>query len=324
MNAEVELRMSDLVTWLRDRTADRDLEIVGCAPLVSGQSNLTYRLDSVGKRGARQSYLLRADPGVGLAPAYDLAAQFHLQRALAATAVPVPGVYWLESDLSVLGREFWVGEFVQVDAVPRLLPHDDPLAPARLQSFVETLTAVHNVDWRPLGIDRLVPTLRGEALQAVLARYLRRGADRLSGDDRRRFAAVLEWIDVNAPSHEARLTHGDCSLTNYLFRGARVVAVIDWELAALSDPLLDVAFYCSLIWRFREASEAERDAERREFLDRYGALAPYDAEQLAFWEVFVNCRNGLSWLAHPDVELAQAAFTAYRDRLISLLADVTT
>lgn len=179
----------------------------------------------------------------GILAPYDVARQFRVQRALAGTAVPVAPVLWLEETGDVVGVPFYFMARVPGETLPLFwYGGRNP----RLDAAAGALAAIHGVDWRACGLEFLRPAEVISPLAADLAPWQARM--RAAGLDREeRLAALIRWLRRNEPA-DARLAllHGDPNPGNYLCRGERVVAVLDWELAALGDPRSDLGFYAAL------------------------------------------------------------------------------
>ncbi len=211
-----------------------------------GQSNPTYRLHA-----ASGDIVLRRRPaGPVLPSAHQVDREFRVQRALHGTGVPVPQMHALCRDDAVIGSDFYVMEYrpgrVFFDArLPELPPEERG---AIFRSMADTIALLHAVDPGAVGLgDFGRPT---GYLQRQFARWSRQyrlsetvpipAMDRLIG-----------WLPDRLPeSGETRIVHGDLRLDNLLIHPTepRVVAVFDWELSTLGDPLSDLG-YNALAWR---------------------------------------------------------------------------
>ncbi|HEV2075910.1 MAG TPA: phosphotransferase family protein, partial [Thermoleophilaceae bacterium] len=171
--------------------------------------------------------------------------------AVAATDLRVPPVLAVCDDESVLGVPFYLMERVEgtviTDRVPDAL--DTPAERRRVaEELVQALAEMHAVDWRACGLEGFgKPT-------GYLERQLRRFAGLWEHNKTRELPAVAEvseWLGRNLPeSPPATIVHGDYRLGNTMFRHdapARLVAIFDWELATIGDPLADVG-YLSATW----------------------------------------------------------------------------
>lgn len=224
-----------------------DRQGLGTGPLRArrigeGQSNVTYLLERGGGR-----YVLRRPPRPPLPPsAHDMLREARLQLALAHAGARVPQVVAVCDDESVLGVPFYVMEYLQgVVLTDRLLTAlDTPPERRRIGvELVEALAELHGVDWVACGLGDF-----GRPA-GYLERQVRRFSALWEHNATRELPQVLElaeWLEANRPdSKEATVVHGDYRLGNVMLAStapARAVAVLDWELATIGDPLADVGY----------------------------------------------------------------------------------
>jgi aminoglycoside phosphotransferase (APT) family kinase protein len=251
--------------------------------------------------------------------------QFRLMQALAEhTDVPVPEMLWFEPDPSWFGSPFWIMKRVEGSA-PTDAPHYsvegwlcdlDPEEQSRVWwNGVAALAAVHNLDWRVLGLDRLDDPARGEpALEQQLTYYgesLRWAEAAEQGRPHEGARAALAWLQANRPASDparVTITWGDARLANLMFRDGEVVAVLDWEMVALGDPRIDLGW-----WLF--CDDALTRSAGRERLPGFAT----QAETVARWEELTG-RSGedLHWF----LVFAGLRFTVVMLRLGTLLHDM--
>jgi aminoglycoside phosphotransferase (APT) family kinase protein len=205
---------------------------LGEEPIGEGPSNVTYLV--------RGSYVLRRPPRPPLPPsAHDVLREAFLLRAVETTSVRVPRVLATCDDESVIGAPFYVMERVSGEVITSSLPAG--LDGASIGSeLVDALVEVHACDWQARGLEGYgKPT-------GYLERQLRRFGG-LWEHNRTRPVPVLErvtaWLVEHRPeSGPATIVHGDYRLGNTMFAGNRLVAIFDWELATIGDPLADVGY----------------------------------------------------------------------------------
>jgi aminoglycoside phosphotransferase (APT) family kinase protein len=214
-----------------------------------GRSNLTYRVRSA----AGASFVLRRPPlGHVLPTAHDMAREFRVLRGLGQTAVPAPRPIALCEDPGVNEVPFyvmtWCPGVVPGDHLPSGFAEREEERRRMSLAFVDTLVALHAVDFAAVGLGELG---RPDG-------YLRRQVRRWSQQWERSRTAPLPEVEELLRRLEAALpaspppaiVHGDYRLGNLTFDPAdpgRVVAVFDWEMATLGDPLADLG-YALVYW----------------------------------------------------------------------------
>ncbi|KHJ74443.1 MULTISPECIES: phosphotransferase family protein [Rhodococcus] len=267
------------------------------AELISGgKSNLTY-----GLRDEKSHWVLRRPPTTGLTPsAHDVAREFRITSALKGTGVPVaPTVAQCEDD-SVMGAPFTVVEFVD-GRVVRSKADLDALGDDEIDrcvgELVRIIAELHNVDFEAVGLGGLGRPDGYVTRQVKLwASQWGRVKTRELPDLERLHAALAESIPESpAPS----IVHGDYRIDNTILDPndpARVVAVVDWELSTLGDPLTDLAMMCVYrhpalddILGFPAAWSSERLPAADDLVQRYATASGRD---IADWNFYM----GLAYL----------------------------
>lgn len=206
-----------------------------------GQSNPTYRLDSAGA-----SYVLRRKPFGPLLPsAHAVDREHRLIAALHPTGFPVARPYALCTDDSVIGSMFYVMELVDGRSLADgSLPDETPETRAAMyRSLTTTLAGLHNVDHGAVGLgDYGRP---GNYFERQVGRWTKQYRASQT-DDIPEVEGLLEFLPRTVPAQSrTSIIHGDYRIDNALFEpdGARIKAVLDWELSTLGDPLADFTYY---------------------------------------------------------------------------------
>jgi aminoglycoside phosphotransferase (APT) family kinase protein len=216
-----------------------------CEPVGEGHSNLTYCI-----RRGEDAWVLRRPPRGPLPPsAHDVLREARLLTAVQDQEVRTPRVLAVCADETVIGAPFYVMERIEGDVIGRELPAALEHEGARIGTeLVDALVEIHAVDWRACGLEDFgKPT-------GYLDRQLRRFGG-LWEHNRTRELPVLDrvtaWLQQNVPSSPtATIVHGDYRLGNTMFAPgapARLVAIFDWELATIGDPLADLG-YLAATW----------------------------------------------------------------------------
>ena len=259
--------------------AAESVEIVNVRGMPAGASNDTVSFDAritVDGHVFELPLVLRPERPDGILAPYDVGRQFRVMRALAATAVPVPAVAWHQPALDVLGVPFYVMERVAGETLPLFWYGRSE----RLDVAAAALAAIHAVNWRAAGLDFLLPEMPGPLtpLDSELAAWRDR-ADRLRIGRAPLLVSLGGWLRENQPA-DARfaLLHGDPNPGNYLFRGERVVAVVDWEVAAIGDPRSDMGFYAALHTIFGGMPGADGRTLLSDAYERVTGAALHDLE----------------------------------------------
>jgi aminoglycoside phosphotransferase (APT) family kinase protein len=295
---------ADLRTRLERFLASRipDAEAVRLVDLersTEGFSQETFSFTADVTRGGatgRHAWVAKREPVAGLLDPYDLEPEFRVLHGLAGGPLPSPPAPWFERDPRVLDRPFYVMERLPGE-VPLPAAAPDGAGPfsdeerAQLGPVVaRTLAALHDVDWRARGFAFLGDPGPG---RAAAARELGRWEQRIAASGfppDPALAEALVWLRGHVPAcDEVTLVHGDYRLGNLLVvrdaDGIRLTGVLDWELVHLGDPLEDLAWCASSLWRagtpyasglllpeelaatYAAASGREIDAERLRFYD---------------------------------------------------------
>jgi aminoglycoside phosphotransferase (APT) family kinase protein len=224
---------------------------IGCGPLSverigEGHSNFTFLIT----RGDAR-VVLRRPPRPPLPPsAHDVLREARLLRALESTPVRVPRVL-ASSDETVLGVPFYVMEEMHGSVITSDIPAalDTEAERRRLaEELVDALVELHAVDWRACGLEGYgKPT-------GYLERQLRRFNGLWEFNKTRELPVVEEvadWLARHLPdSPESTIVHGDYRLGNVMVADdapGRLVAIFDWELSTIGDPLADVG-YLTVTW----------------------------------------------------------------------------
>jgi aminoglycoside phosphotransferase (APT) family kinase protein len=219
-----------------------DLEV---EPVGEGHSNVTY---SLRRDGAE--LVLRRPPRGPLPPsAHDVLREARVMTALAGRA-RVPAVLAVCDDPAVIGVPFYVMERVAGEVITSALPPALDAVDDRRRTgeeLVDALVEVHGVEWSAAGLEGFgKPT-------GYLERQLRRFLGLWEHNRTRDIPAVeavAGWLRDHLPeSGPATVVHGDYRLGNTMFAPdspARLVAIFDWEMATIGDPLADVGYLCAL------------------------------------------------------------------------------
>ncbi|UCE86896.1 MAG: phosphotransferase family protein [Deltaproteobacteria bacterium] len=290
-----------LERFLRSRIPQaQQVKVTGLRAHSEGFSQETFSFDaelSFGGRAERRSYVAKREPVAGLLEPYDLEPEFRVLHALSEDPLCSPPTLWFERDPAVLTRPFYVMERLPGDApVPGSRPDGSPpFSDAERQALapevVDALARIHAIDWKARGLAFLGAPEPGPA---AAERELGRWQERIRRSQLPAEPIVTEallWLRGNLPSTpEITLVHGDFRLGNWLVESVdaapRLSGVLDWELVHLGDPLEDVAWCVSPMWRARTPYAGALLPES-ELLDAYARASgrDVDAQRLKFYAV---------------------------------------
>ena len=275
-----------------------------------GHSNITFLITRDGER-----FVLRRPPRPPIPPsAHDVLREARLLSAVQDADVRTPPVLAACDDTSVIGCPFYVMEYIEGVVVTSQMPPalDTPEEKRRAgEELVDALAEVHGVDWRACGLEGYgKPT-------GYLERQLRRFNGLWEHNKTRELPIIQElsdWLATNMPdSPDSTIVHGDYRLGNVMLAHdapAQVIAIFDWELSTIGDPLADLG-YMTVTWAedsdpeetsFSSLSAVTRQEgfpTREELIARYeertgrsmGALNWYQA--LALWKAAVFMEGNL-------------------------------
>jgi aminoglycoside phosphotransferase (APT) family kinase protein len=275
-----------------------------------GHSNITFLIERGGER-----FVLRRPPRPPIPPsAHDVLREARLLTGVQGADVRTPPVLAVCDDESVIGAPFYVMEYIDGVVVTTQMPPalDSPEERRRAgDELVDALAEIHAVDWRACGLEGYgKPT-------GYLERQLRRFNGLWEHNKTRELPIIQElsgWLAENMPeSPESTIVHGDYRLGNVMLANdppARVIAIFDWELSTIGDPLADLG-YMTVTWAepgdpedtsFASLSAVTRQTgfpTREELMERYeertgrsmSALNWYQA--LALWKAAVFMEGNL-------------------------------
>lgn len=208
-----------------------------------GQSNPTFLLTD---GGGRRYVMRKKSPGELLPSAHAVDREFRVIKALAGTGVPVAPALALCEDAAVIGTAFYIMAFVEGRILRRLdLPGVTPADRARTYDAMnDSLARIHNVDIAKVGlVDFGRP---GNYFARQFSRWARQ-YESSKTEEIPAMTRLMGWLEKNmAEDDRTTLVHGDFRLENMIYHPSepKVLAVLDWELATLGNPLSDIAYNC--------------------------------------------------------------------------------
>lgn len=273
----------DHIAALVGDTLGRPLTVAASERLSGGASARMTALDLRDTDGRLHAFVVRetADGSDGLT--VGAATEATVLDAAAKHGVPVAPVVATFDGGYVMAR-------LPGEALPRRLLRDEEYAVARarlLQDAAVALARIHGLPPDGLGLWTLTAEDQLDLLEAT---------HRSFGQEIPVFELVLRWLRDRVPEPTAQtVVHGDFRLGNLLVDHTGLLAVLDWELVHLGDPMEDLGWFCAPAWRFGGPGEAGGLGSRDELHAAYATATgrPVDPAAARFWEVLATFKWGV-------------------------------
>lgn len=291
-----ELDMNRLLPWINEHV--KDLKDDPCVTqFYGGASNWTYRLQFKN----RDIILRRAPLGNKATGAHNMPREYNLQKKLKPHYPYVPEMIAVCEDEDVLGSTFYLMErlegMIPRKNLPREVEWNSGMVKKLCHSFWDKMIELHQVDYQRHGLDELG---KGEGyVERQIAGWNKRYADAKtwnvpSGKK------IMKWLEQNMPKEERLcIIHNDFRLDNVVLDPndpTNIVGVLDWELAAIGDPLMDLgsslAYWVHNDDNFfiksmrRQPSNAEGMMKRQEIIDYYSERSGIRIDDFRFYRVY--------------------------------------
>ncbi|HMO95333.1 MAG TPA: phosphotransferase family protein [Tepidiformaceae bacterium] len=266
-----------------------------------GRSNLTYKV-----MGGDQTWVLRRPPlGHVLPTAHDMAREFKVLSGLAKASFPAPTPIAFCADAEVNDYPFYVMDYregvIIAEAIPRGYATTDAERQAMASALVRTLVELHAIDYETVGLGDF-----GRP-EGYLERQVRRWSEQWARSETRPMPEIDEVIrrlrNSIPKSPKPTIVHGDYRLGNMMLAPddpGRVVAVLDWEMATLGDPLSDLGYTLSYWQQADDSPEvvmargvngvtaAPGFPSRKELVAEYARLSGRDVSMIEWYEIFAS------------------------------------
>jgi aminoglycoside phosphotransferase (APT) family kinase protein len=284
-----------LAAWLRPRVAGLEGE-PELLQFGRGYSNLTYLV----RFGSRDLVVRRAPPGVNIKSAHDMGRENRILSALAPTWPKAPRPLAHGDDASVIGTPFYVMERVRGVILraktPEGLVLDPPAMKRASEAMCDTLAEIHNLDWKAVGLGDL-----GKP-DGYIERQVKGWAERYAKaktDDVPQIVRLGAWLEDHRPRESgATLVHNDFKYDNVVLSPdlSGVLAVLDWEMATIGDPLMDLGTALGYwiepedppVFQITVFGPTNRPGNltRVEFAERWSRATGRDASNVLFYYAF--------------------------------------
>jgi aminoglycoside phosphotransferase (APT) family kinase protein len=262
-----------------------------------GHSNLTYLL----RLGEREMVLRRPPFGNQVKTAHDMGREYRVLSRLAKVYPPAPTPYLYCEDESILGAPFYVMERRRGVVLRRTLPRGLQLGPEMVrrlsEALIDNLALLHTLDYQAAGLGDLGKPAGYVQRQVTgwTERYRKAQTDDVPAVDQ-----LAQWLAQNRPAERgAALIHNDYKFDNLLLDPGditRIAAVLDWEMATIGDPLMDLG---STIAYWVEAGDPDLlqafvvgptalpgSLSRRDLVERYQAKTGFDVSNMLYYYCF--------------------------------------
>ena len=213
-----------------------------------GQSNPTFLLITESAKGEKRYVMRKKPPGQLLQSAHQVDREYRVMKALGETDVPVPHMYALCEDESVIGTTFYVMECLngRVFRSPQLPGVAKEEQAAIYDQMNDVMAKLHKVDYKAIGLEDFGRP--GNYFERQIGRWIKqyRAAQTEEIPDMER---LIEYLPDNIPADDTTsIAHGDYRLENTMFHATepRMIAVLDWELCTIGHPLADLGYNCML------------------------------------------------------------------------------
>jgi aminoglycoside phosphotransferase (APT) family kinase protein len=272
------------------RLADYLGEAVRVEQFPGGHSNLTYLVTT-----PTREWVLRRPPFGTLAPkAHDMAREYRLLGAIHPHFPEAPRVYQLCEDTSIIGAAFFLMERRRGYILRESIPPDLTATPAQVSElFTDCLARLHAIPIAESGLDKF-----GKP-DGFVERQVKGWSERwrrAQTSEIPLMEQVIGWLENSIPaSGPPAIVHNDYKLDNVMVSEGRIAAVLDWEMSAIGDPLVDLGMTLSYwCWvnqpNVRAAGIPALTLEpgwftRDQLLDRYARHSSRDLSRIAFFEV---------------------------------------
>jgi aminoglycoside phosphotransferase (APT) family kinase protein len=233
-----ELRLSE---WLEQNVSDYAGPL-SVEQFRGGQSNPTYRINTP----ARAYVLRRKPPGRLLPGAHAVDREARVQKALGPLGFPVPRIYGLCTDETVIGTAFYVMDYVQGRifwdiTLPEVTRAERP---EYFDAMNATIARLHSIDYGSIGLQDYGRP--GNYLARQIERWAKQYRSDVEAGSDPNMDRLIDWLSAHIPpGDDSSLVHGDFRIDNMIYHPTepRVLAVLDWELSTLGHPLADFAYH---------------------------------------------------------------------------------
>ncbi len=296
-----------LEPYLEEKLGVNDLSITSVWQNLEGWSMETFSIGlSYSKNNGKEEreIIIRKQPEAGLMEDnYDVSIEYRVLTGLNKTDVAVPETYWYEEDPEIMGLPFYVMEKVEGNIpfppIASFNPNyrmikDDNERLSIGNDFIKNLAAIHTADWKTLELDFLGVPEKGTGSALMEVEFWEERIAKAGFRKKPAVAYVINWLKSNLVENDRIcIVHGDYRSGNYITRDGHIVAILDWELVHLGDPLHDIAYSLSA-WRGAPPDKwLSHLLPKEEFFARYEEASgiKIDEEKLTFYMMMHHLKS---------------------------------
>lgn len=308
-----QAKRAKLEAWVRTKLPSADnISVSELEKAAGGYGSEIHFFDLSWRESSQEiteRLVIREEPMVfRVFPEYHLAREFNTIKCLHNSDVPVPKMYWLETDDRVIGAPFYVMERVDGEILDPQQFGDDPRGPLYEASpegrrkiyhqAIDIMAKINTVDCERIGHSYVgAPESGSDALAQLIDTY-RAMADWAEVEPRSFIDNAFNWFNKNRfePKYMS-LCWGDARLGNLMYRDGRIVAVLDWDMTHIGIPETDIAWYLAVDWLTGESglrgARWEGVPNREEAIKAYESALGRKLDNFFYHEAFAFLKLGI-------------------------------
>lgn len=292
------LNADPLLKFISVQTGAEGIVLLEMRQLTGGAIQENYGLKvhmDGGSMPGERHFVVRCDAPASLSVSLSRSQEFQILQVAHAHGVQAPRPYWLCTDKSILGSEFYIMQWAPGSASPRDLTRGNSLDPNQSNALVfqlgQNLARLHQIkSSEPL--EKFLTFPQQGAAHYRIQSY-RQALDRLN-EWHPAIELGLLYLESFVPDTcDWALCHGDFRTGNYLVSDGEMTAILDWEFASFSDPYEDLGWLCSRSWRFgRPECEVGGVGDKTRLFEGYESISgkAVDPKRVVYWELMATVR----------------------------------
>ena len=301
MSDELKARIT---AYLRARMPEAGaVEITALSRIHGGASRETFRVRVNMERGGERGLIFRRDP-VSTLIETDRQIEFAAYRSFRDSNVPVPGALFLETETQWLERPFFVMEEIEGGTAASILSAD-PYGPHAAKIGEQFFSILGRIAARDVKSSELAQHSQMPKPGEAWARELAHWEKVIDEDELERqpiARAAIRWMRRNPPPPAQRISivHGDYRTGNFLHDGqGRIIAILDWEMAHLGDPLEDLAWALDPLWSHHNPAKPAGTIAGAAAIATWEKASGLkaDPKALAWWSTFASLKGLAIWIS---------------------------